>query len=281
MSMLELKARIREYFADLGPDVADLLAVHLVDRGGFPPLFARLGVGDPGPQLETERYKTLHAAIKQRGPRKFMEEMGGLSADFQLQNTTDHSLRAQRMKILEDQLRAKARHSTEQVARVPFGPRKPAPEPSPKIQPESSVAVASPLTTGGGNTPTSPINTVSPTPQQGPSATPANATPLPPTRRSQLPKGPLQPGPAPAPEHANGPAWDPNKPYHPKGTWPEVERRSGVERRQGADRRKNVDLVYRNRRFGKDRRSPTERRRNWPKGGFRKLEDDSPPEHRS
>jgi hypothetical protein len=53
-----------------------------------------------------------------------------------------------------------------------------------------------------------------------------------------------------------------------------VERRSGVERRKGKDRRVAVELIYKNRRYGKDRRMSGERRKNWPKGGFR-PEDES------
>ncbi len=46
-------------------------------------------------------------------------------------------------------------------------------------------------------------------------------------------------------------------------TWPYVERRTGEERRTGVDRRGKVDLIYKNKRYGGDRRK-TERRKNWP-----------------
>lgn len=86
------------------------------------------------------------------------------------------------------------------------------------------------------------------------------------------PMGPLVPAPAPDPSDVNGstPSWDSKKPWDPTGNWPEVERRSGRERRRLPDRRSEVDIVYRNRRYGGDRRDDEERRKNWPKGGHRK-----------
>ena len=48
--------------------------------------------------------------------------------------------------------------------------------------------------------------------------------------------------------------------------WPDAERRAGGERRSGADRRASVDTVYKNRRFGGDRRSQQARRKVSAKG---------------
>lgn len=45
-------------------------------------------------------------------------------------------------------------------------------------------------------------------------------------------------------------------------TWPEVERRSGKERRQNPDRRNEVDLIFKNQRFGGERRHGKDRRKN-------------------
>lgn len=66
------------------------------------------------------------------------------------------------------------------------------------------------------------------------------------------------------------PSWDATKKWDPTGTWPEVERRSGRERRRLDDRRREVDIVYKNQRYGKPRRRPAERRKNWPSGGHAK-----------
>jgi len=46
-------------------------------------------------------------------------------------------------------------------------------------------------------------------------------------------------------------------------TWPHVERRKGSERRMARDRRNQVDLIFKNKRFGGDRRKG-ERRRGGP-----------------
>jgi hypothetical protein len=84
-----------------------------------------------------------------------------------------------------------------------------------------------------------------------------------------FPSGPLKPGPSPttAEGQEDWLSWDGNKPYDPKGTWPEVERRSGRERRKSLDRRNSVEIIYKNKRFGRDRRSDEEPRKNWPKDG--------------
>jgi hypothetical protein len=86
-----------------------------------------------------------------------------------------------------------------------------------------------------------------------------------------FPSGPLRP--APPPEAGSfdvrTPSWDASKPHDPEGMWPAVERRSGRERRRQEDRRKKIDIVYKNSRFGKDRRSTTERRKNWPTEGHK------------
>ncbi|MCX7000021.1 MAG: hypothetical protein NT106_06980 [Candidatus Sumerlaeota bacterium] len=45
--------------------------------------------------------------------------------------------------------------------------------------------------------------------------------------------------------------------------WPEVERRSGKDRRARKERRKDMDVVFKNKRFGGERRSVKDRRKNW------------------
>jgi hypothetical protein len=48
-----------------------------------------------------------------------------------------------------------------------------------------------------------------------------------------------------------------NSPFGPP---PLIERRSGYDRRSGAERRSAIDVVFKNRRFGGQRRKPTDRR---------------------
>ena len=50
----------------------------------------------------------------------------------------------------------------------------------------------------------------------------------------------------------------------PFGPPPLIERRSGYDRRSGRDRRQNLELVFRNSRYGGDRRSQGDRRENPP-----------------
>ncbi len=77
---------------------------------------------------------------------------------------------------------------------------------------------------------------------------------------------------APAPKKDEIPEgsrpWHEEKSWDPSGSFPEVERRSGKERRRFPDRRKAVDIVFKNRRFGKGRRNGEERRKDWPEGGY-------------
>jgi len=52
-------------------------------------------------------------------------------------------------------------------------------------------------------------------------------------------------------------------PGEAKKTWPEVDRRSGKDRRVTKDRRKVMEVVFKNRRYGGERRSGKEKRKNW------------------
>lgn len=52
-------------------------------------------------------------------------------------------------------------------------------------------------------------------------------------------------------------------PAQPEKSWPEIDRRSGKERRVNKDRRQDVELIFKNKRFGGDRRSGKDRRQNW------------------
>jgi hypothetical protein len=279
MSALAMKAKIREYYEGLGSDVAEFLAVQLVDKGGFAPLFLKLQIPDPGAARESDRYAALYAHVRKVGRRRFMEEMGGLSADFSLEAQSHDGGRQQRLRILEESLRRKARNSATGPLQPPYGPRREEGTSAATSVAETSPArPASPV--AGSSTPTDgltpPLATPTPTPP-APSPAPVPA-PVPNLKareaKARAPRGPLQPAAPPPPGAPTTPAWDPERPYDPKGSWPEVERRSGVERRKGKDRRVAVELIYKNRRYGKDRRMSGERRKNWPKGGFR-PEDES------
>lgn len=279
MSDLAKKAKIREYYDGLGSDVAEVLAVHLVDRGGFVPLLARLHIPDPGPSRDSDRYAAVYAYVRQIGRRRFMEEMGGLSADFSLEAQSDDAGRQQRLRILEESLRRKAKGAASGPVQPPYGPRGAQDPPQgPAVAEASPLGPPSPI--AGSMTPTAgttpaPIAAAAPSPI---APRPAAGPPLKAREaKARAPRGPLNPAANPLADAPNTPAWDPERPYDPTGTWPQVERRSGVERRTGKDRRASVELIYKNRRYGKDRRLSGERRKNWPKGGFR-PEDERTPE---
>lgn len=67
--------------------------------------------------------------------------------------------------------------------------------------------------------------------------------------------------PSPMPSKTTSPPAPP-PPLREK-TWPEVERRSGKERRKKPDRRNDVELIFKNKRFGGERRKGKDRRKNW------------------
>lgn len=151
--------------------------------------------------------------------------------------------------------------------------------------PAQPGSVATPMQPGGAATPAFPgaaqtpaqasvkvaLQSVLPTPGMAPAAPGA------PQQWPVLYSGPLRPGTPPTTgTFTNTPAWDSAKPYDPNGTWPEVERRNGIERRVSPDRRGDVELIFKNRRFGKDRRSKLERRKNWPTKGYIKPDGSKP-----
>ena len=153
----------------------------------------------------------------------------------------------------------------------------------PQAQPPSAPTPAPPLAASA-----APPNATIPSSPKSPSA-PQSPIPL---RTSSLPK----PSPVPASSSAPGPSVsfkpspaiqpiainppksasqsppapasvkpaDPTaKPPSPEKTLTEVERRSGKERRHNTDRRGDLEVVFRNRRFGGERRKGKDRRKNW------------------
>lgn len=100
-------------------------------------------------------------------------------------------------------------------------------------------------------------------PKQTPSAmqeiqTPSAQPPKPQANILSTPVAPIQPPPASIPSPAE------EKVDPAKLTWPYVDRRSGKDRRTKQDRRSQVDVIFKNKRYGGERRSGIERRKNWP-----------------
>jgi hypothetical protein len=307
-----LKESIRLYYAEFGRDVAALVATELVDKGGFELLLPKLGLIDP--LDNSARYHALHAFLKTKGPDALLRKISGLGEDFKIQSADTRSVTSENDRRLTDMALRDARVKKERAAATgaPSGidpilpPQRGALEPkypggyptpmnpisaTPAVQPG---AASTPIQPAAANTPIQPGATATPM-QPGAAQTPAQASvkvalqtvlptpgiaPTAPGMPQQWPvlfSGPLRTGTPPLTgTFTNTPAWDSSKPYDPNGTWPEVERRNGIERRIAADRRGDVELIFKNRRFGKDRRSKIERRKGWPTKGFIKPDGSKP-----
>jgi hypothetical protein len=239
----QLKDALLRYFAEFPSEVAEAIHRELLKEQGLPGLLQRLQlppVGSP-----TEQYAALIRLLRRDGLRP-------------LENLLGYSLTAPGSReAYEEAVDATRRLDVERTK---------VQSPGPDVK---KYAVPT-LPNSTGQRPAANSARIPLVPaEEKPAPTPVPKTPAEPAHKPQpFPHGPLKPGPAPEPGtyDAKTPSWDPNKPNDPKGTWPQVERRSGRERRRGP-RRNEVEITYRNRRFGKDRRAETERRRNWPRGG--------------
>lgn len=281
-----LREGLRRYFAAFGDDVAEVIFHSMSRYGGLDSVLARLGIEDPG--NSDDQYTAVYNFLRHQGKPLFMEKMGGLSKNYQIvpeaiplevlksrQRGNEVLLKAEReARSKKDGTDRPKQEDTEGNPREgirvylpsrddetqnlqrdddPINPRKTA-----------SVAVPSPA----------PV----PAPQEPAIAakvsqmveTPAMTAKAPATIPGTRISVPLKPGapPEPGTYDERTPAWDPSRSHDPKGAWPAAERRNGIERRQKPDERMEVELIFKNRRFGKDRRQGKERRRNWPRTGF-------------
>ncbi|MBI1290852.1 hypothetical protein GC173_06355 [bacterium] len=241
----QLRQALERYFAEFPPPVADAIHQELLKPNGLPGLLQRLGLQATG--TPSDQYATLIRHLRRDGLRSMENLVGHSLTEPDSRETYEKSLDATRRLDVE---RTKLQSPGPDVKKyqVPSLPDQGGAKPAGGAN--ARIALVTPPTKSA-TTPSAPA--VAQTPQPDAPA---------------FPSGPLKPGipPEPGTFDAKTPSWDPSKPHDPAGKWPEVERRSGRERRKGP-RRNEVEITYRNRRFGKDRRAETERRRNWPRGG--------------
>lgn len=268
-----LKASIETYYAEFGRDIARVISTELVDKGGFEVLLPKLGLNDP---IEVSaRYLALLEYLRTKGTGLFLSKVSGLDKDFRIAaaNTmaiqSDNDRRLREMAIREAKRREQAKLQKDYRVPTTLVPGKPLPPQEPQavqVGKTATVKVSLPEHLSGDEIRMAQTGLKSNAPSPAPPAQPAGvAWPV-------HFKGPLVPGPSPEPGSVNprSPAWDPGKPYDPAGEWPAVERRSGIERRSGTDRRGSVEMIFKNKRYGKDRRVSGERRKNWPQKGFKR-----------
>lgn len=264
----DLRAAIQHYFKEFDFAVADAVFEELQKPGGLPRLLKKLGL--PAEADSSANYAILIQYFRRKGTKDFLQLVGVEKLDFRIQPTSGQ---------------IKTNDGTNDRQRALSGDRNPTNVVPLMLRGESArprdEQTATRTGTAGSASapppPITPLKTPTPIHQQRAQITPPLGSPKPPspydkTDENGFPKGPLIAAPPPVPGSfdANTLPYDPSKPHDPTGVWPQVERRSGRERRRQADRRQALEVVYKNRRFGKDRRKgPKERRRNWPPEGFR------------
>ncbi len=281
----KVRVSIHRYFGEFGYAVGEAVYQELKKPGGMPRLLQRLGIPEEGDAAD--QYAMLVQFFRARGTKDFLDLVGSIELDFKF-NAGEP---AQPRKVPEPPEKApEVRKASEEHFRRLSGS-------TPKLSETQTLTPRKALPRGNSATRTSPPPAditpfvTGPHPGDGkdrakspPAYVPGPRIPQPevpehdpshPYSRVDsegFPIGPLRPGNEPDAEllDGNDPSWDPTKSWDPAGDWPDVERRSGFERRRKPDRRKEIDIVYSNRRFGGDRRSPDERRRDWPDGGHRK-----------
>lgn len=281
----KVRVSIHRYFGEFGYAVGEGIYQELKKPGGMPRLLQRLGIPEEGDAAD--QYAMLVQYFRARGTKDFLDLVGSIELDFKFNPGEP----AQPRKVPEPPEKApEVRKASEEHFRRLSG-RIPKLSETQTLTPRKELAPRH--ATSGTNLPANNVTPVVTNPDRGGSHLDA-VTPPPYVPGAKIPQpeipeddpshpytrvdsegfpiGPLCPGTEPDPERLdrNDPSWDPSKDWNPGGDWPDVERRSGFERRRKPDRRKEIDIVYSNRRFGGDRRSPDERRSNWPDGGHRR-----------
>ncbi len=273
----DVRLSIHRYFEEFGFEIGEAIFKELCRPGGLPKLLKKLSVPSEG-SVE-EQYAILIQYLRARGTNDFMKLVGLKPIDYKIGFVPSDSQKNARDRKSMQPSRAggSADSSTQAVggkspdSLMETRKLKPAelPPPRPASTSQTPPRAATP--------PPSPIEPPKPTGTPHPRpASIADKKAIAGRQNSYdvvdsegFPVGPLMPG-APPAGGQPGLSWDTAKPFDPNGTWPEAERRSPRERRRRGDRRSAIDLVYKNLRYGRDRRQSGERRKGWPWGGHQK-----------
>lgn len=116
----EIRKGILQYFAEFGEDIGNVIARELLDRGGFPALFQKLGV--PDPVAPEDRYVALLSYLRKRGTAAFLDALTGLSKSYKLGVAEDaealreHDRRRLELEVQERRRAAARRDGPDQQA---------------------------------------------------------------------------------------------------------------------------------------------------------------------
>jgi hypothetical protein len=275
-----LRAAIHRYFREFQPAEADLIADELIARGSMGALLAAADIPDPG--HSDDQYAALLNFIRRNGIASFFARVRqGLHTPPRRKRlpTPTAGVWPERDQVTVDP-------TTEPVLLKPEDPRRPAgdvlklPTASapdndapavkrvrmsiPDLPPlESPPRAVSARRNESKRAPRSPSDTIEQTGEKvfGLGFTKSPAPHPEGVSRMAVPKTGLEAParvPAPVPE-APAPVTAPPPPAA-DGPWDGVERRSGKERRQRS-RRESVEVTFKNKRYGRDRRSGQDRRK--------------------
>jgi hypothetical protein len=268
----QLRTAVLRYFAEFPVEVGEAIYNKLLTAAGLPGLLKELHL--PADGDASEQYARLIRFLRQNGLRQLENLVGRALDGRQIRSAGEDSGHDRTMNLEAEHTQIAPVGPDVKKYSVPSLPMiEAALAPPSKAKPANAAESSAPpkpkvipATIPGLEPIKGPIGSLS----SGIISTHGVASQLTPAQPEapSFPRGPLKPGipPDPGTFERGNPSWDPDKPHDPNGKWPEVERRSGRERRR-VERRKELDIVYKNRRYGKDRRVGEERRKNWPKDG--------------
>lgn len=279
--MSDARKSIHRYFEEFGYEIGEAIYKELCKPGGINKLLRRLGLpqdGDPSKQ-----YELLITYLRENGTKRLEEIAGMRPLDYHIgfakrpeghEDTKSSGIKPINNRV---ELAAKALERKKETQKIQaqvdltaVDTQKLGEKSSPKVKPPTERRDPSERSTPDPDAPQEPAYRPSSIVTKESIA--ARKSPYDLVDRDGYPVGPLIPGTRPkaGTYSSDTPSWDPEKPHDPTGEWPAVERRSGRERRRMPDRRNKFDIVYRNMRYGGERRSDEERRKNWPKNGHKK-----------
>lgn len=257
-----LNELLREHFARFGRDVCDLLASSAKQSDGLREVLEKLGiVSEDDTLLQIGR---LISWIDTNGTRALFRKLAPEASNYVLKPVgSSGDMRQHDQRLLE--LVVKTRKPSAAAPATPPYPAPSTPCPSAPAPGEASTSSAPPAAPRYPSPPATPppeaCKPVAPVPAAAPKPPQQAAAPS----ASNIPAdGPFTgpPGyPYPWPPHLRpGPVAPPHNVPPEQLSWPHIERRSGKDRREGKDRRGTIDVVYKNRRFGGERRKGDRRK---------------------
>lgn len=246
-----LEGLLREHLKRFGRDVCDLVVTSARQRKGLAGVLETLGiVSENDTILQIGR---LISWLDANGSRALFQVLAPETSAYKLKPVEASNARAHDQRLLELVVKTRKAPPTSPApptrSAATHGESAPPPAtppgtgyPSPSL-PATPNYPAPPAAVAPPQAPRQPADVSSAThPSGGPfTGPPGYPYPWPPHLRP----GPVAPPPNIPPEQLS---------------WPHIERRSGQDRRKSEDRRNKIDIIFKNRRFGGERRKGDRRK---------------------